>query len=52
MTTPLTDQLYQSLPLARNVSGIFALAAGVVSGGQTDTRNNGTNPSIGGGLRP
>ncbi|MEI9970441.1 MAG: carboxypeptidase regulatory-like domain-containing protein [Terracidiphilus sp.] len=48
LTTQLTDQLYQSLPLARNVSGIFALAAGVVSGGQTDTRNNGTNPSIGG----
>ncbi|SPE17712.1 Outer membrane receptor protein [Candidatus Sulfotelmatomonas gaucii] len=48
LTTPLTDQLYQSLPLARNVSGIFALAAGVVSGGGTDTKNNGTNPSIGG----
>ena len=48
LTTPLTDQLYQSLPLARNVSGIFSLAAGVVSGGGTDTKNNGTNPSIGG----
>jgi len=48
LTTPLTDQLYQSLPLARNVSGIFALAPGVVSGGGTDTKNNGTNPSIGG----
>ena len=48
LTTPLTDQLYQSLPLARNVSGIFALAPGVVSGGQTDTKGNGTNPSIGG----
>ena len=48
LTTPLTDQLYQSLPLPRNVSGIFALAPGVVSGGQTDTKGNGTNPSIGG----
>ncbi len=49
LTTPLTDQLYQSLPLPRNVSGIFALAAGVVSGGGTDTTGNPTtNPSIGG----
>jgi hypothetical protein len=48
LSTPLTDQLYESLPLARNVSGIFALAPGVVSGGGTDTQNNGTNPSIGG----
>ena len=48
LSTPLTDQLYESLPLARNVSGIFALAPGVVSGGATDTKNNGTNPSIGG----
>jgi outer membrane receptor for ferrienterochelin and colicin len=48
LVTPLTDQLYESLPLARNVSGIFALAPGVVSGGGTDTRGNGTNPSIGG----
>jgi hypothetical protein len=48
LSTPLTDQLYESLPLARNVSGIFALAPGVVSGGSTDTKNNGTNPSIGG----
>ena len=48
LSTPLTDQLYESLPLARNVSGIFALAPGVVSGGQTDTKGNGTNPSIGG----
>jgi hypothetical protein len=48
LSTPLTDQLYESLPLARNVSGIFALAPGVVSGGGTDTDNNGTNPSIGG----
>ena len=48
LTTPLTDQLYQSLPLPRNVSGIFALAPGVVSGGGTDTNGNGTNPSIGG----
>ena len=48
LTTPLTDQLYESLPLARNVSGIFALAPGVVSGLGTDTQNNGTNPSIGG----
>jgi len=48
LSTPLTDQLYESLPLARNVSGIFSLAPGVVSGGGTDTKNNGTNPSIGG----
>ena len=48
LSTPLTDQLYESLPLARNVSGIFALAPGVVSGGGTDTKGNGTNPSIGG----
>jgi len=50
LTTPLTDQLYQTLPLARNVSGMFALAAGVVSGGATDTTGNPTmtNPSIGG----
>jgi len=48
LTTPLTDQLYQALPLARNVSGIFAMAPGVVSGGGTDTKGNGTNPSIGG----
>lgn len=48
LSTPLTDQLYESLPLARNVSGIFSLAPGVVSGLGTDTQNNGTNPSIGG----
>jgi hypothetical protein len=48
LSTPLTDQLYESLPLARNVSGIFALAPGVVSGGTVDTKGNGTNPSIGG----
>src|ERR1035437_8934871 len=50
LSTPLTDQLYESLPLARNVSGIFSLAPGVVSGGGTDTTGspNGTNPSIGG----
>jgi hypothetical protein len=47
LTTPLTDQLYESLPLARNVSGIFALAPGVVSGGGTDN-GSGINPSIGG----
>ncbi len=48
LTTPLTNELYETLPLARNVSGIFALAPGVVSGGATDTKGNGTNPSIGG----
>ncbi len=48
LSTPLTDQLYQTLPLARNISGIFAMAPGVVSGGGTDTKGNGTNPSIGG----
>src|ERR1035437_180313 len=48
LSTPLTDQMYESLPLARNVSGIFALAPGVVSGGTVDTKGNGTNPSIGG----
>src|ERR1035441_4387088 len=50
LTTPLTDQLYQALPLARNVSGIFALPPGVVSGGGTDSTLSptGANPSIGG----
>ncbi len=41
---PLTDQLYESLPLPRNVSAIFSLAPGVVSGGGTGA----SNPSIGG----
>ncbi len=44
LNTPLTDQLYETLPLPRNVSAIFSLAPGVVSGGGTGT----SNPSIGG----
>ena len=44
LNAPLSDQLYQSLPVARNVAAIFSLAPGVVSGGGTGT----SNPSIGG----
>jgi len=44
LNTPLTDQLYETLPLPRNVAAIFTLAPGVVSGGGTGT----SNPSIGG----
>jgi hypothetical protein len=44
LNAPLSDELYQSLPIARNVAAIFSLAPGVVSGGGTGT----ANPSIGG----
>src|SRR5664279_19857 len=44
LNAPIPDELYQSLPIARNVSAIFSLAPGVVSGGGTGT----ANPSIGG----
>lgn len=44
LNAPLSDELYQSLPIARNVAAIFSLAPGVVSGGGTGT----SNPSIGG----
>lgn len=44
LNAPISDELYQSLPVARNVSAIFSLAPGVVTGGGTGT----ANPSIGG----
>ena len=44
VNTAITDTLYETLPLARNVSSAFYLAPGVVSGGGTGT----SNPSIGG----
>ncbi len=44
LNAPISDELYQSLPVARNVAAIFSLAPGVVSGGGTGT----ANPSIGG----
>jgi hypothetical protein len=44
LNAPISDELYQSLPVARNVAAIFNLAPGVVSGGGTGT----SNPSIGG----
>jgi len=40
----LNDDFYQKLPVQRNVSGLFYLAPGVVSGGGTGA----ANPSIGG----
>jgi hypothetical protein len=40
----LNDDFYSKLPVQRNVSGLFYLAPGVVSGGGTGT----ANPSIGG----
>ena len=40
----LNDDFYNKLPVQRNVSGLFYLAPGVVSGGGTGT----ANPSIGG----
>jgi hypothetical protein len=48
LNSPISDELYQSLPVARNVAAIFSLAPGVVSGGGTDPMHNGSNPSIGG----
>lgn len=44
LNAPISDELYESLPVARNVSAIFSLAPGVVSGGGTGP----ANPSIGG----
>ncbi len=44
LNAPLSDELYESLPVARNVAAIFSFAPGVVSGGGTGT----SNPSIGG----
>jgi hypothetical protein len=44
LNAPISDELYESLPVARNVSAIFSLAPSVVTGGGTGT----SNPSIGG----
>jgi hypothetical protein len=44
LNSPIAEELYQSLPMQRNVSAIFSLAPSVVSGGGTGT----ANPSIGG----
>src|SRR6185503_6034966 len=44
LNAPISDELYESLPVARNVAAIFSLAPGVVSGGGTGA----ANPSIGG----
>lgn len=44
VNTAITDTFYNALPLPRNVSGVFYVAPGVVSGGGTGT----ANPSIGG----
>jgi hypothetical protein len=44
LNAPISDELYESLPVARNVSAIFSLAPSVVSGGGTGA----ANPSIGG----
>lgn len=44
LNAPISDELYESLPIARNVAAIFSLAPGVVSGGGTGA----ANPSIGG----
>jgi hypothetical protein len=41
----LTDTFYESVPVARNVTGLFYAAPGVTSGGGTGT----ANPSIAGG---
>jgi hypothetical protein len=41
----LTDNFYQSVPVPRNVTGLFYAAPGVASGGGTGT----ANPSISGG---
>jgi hypothetical protein len=43
----LTDTFYQSVPVARGVTGLFYAAPGVASGGGTGT----ANPSIAGGTR-
>jgi hypothetical protein len=44
LNAPISDELYESIPVARNVAAIFSLAPGVVTGGGTGT----ANPSIGG----
>jgi hypothetical protein len=44
LNAPISDELYESLPVARNVAAIFQLAPGVVTGGGTGS----SNPSIGG----
>jgi hypothetical protein len=44
LNAPISDELYQSIPVARNVAAIFSLAPGVVTGGGTGS----ANPSIGG----
>ena len=44
LNAPISDEVYESIPVARNVAAIFSLAPGVVSGGGTGT----ANPSIGG----
>jgi hypothetical protein len=44
LNAPISDELYESIPVARNVAAIFSLAPGVVSGGGTGS----ANPSIGG----
>src|SRR3984957_496543 len=45
VATNLNDDFYQKLPVQRNVSGLFYLAPGAVSGGGTGS----ANPSISGG---
>ena len=45
VATNLNDTFYQSLPVARGVTGLFYAAPGVASGGATGTGN----PSIAGG---
>ncbi|MEO7029649.1 MAG: carboxypeptidase regulatory-like domain-containing protein [Acidobacteriaceae bacterium] len=44
VNTAITDTFYNAVPLPRNVSGVFYIAPGVVSGGGTGV----SNPSIGG----
>lgn len=44
LNAPISEELYQSLPMQRNVTAIFSLAPSVVSGGGTGN----ANPSIGG----
>src|SRR5579859_4395568 len=50
LNAPISDELYQSIPVARNVAAIFSLAPGVVSGGGSGSMSSalGANPSIGG----
>ena len=45
VSSNLTDQFYESVPVARNVTGLFYAAPGVAAGGGTGT----ANPSIAGG---